>query len=90
MIRVVCPGICNVVKYLLSVQTIALSYSQQPDRSEGALCIDVQTFALTTAHADRQLAGDGKSVTELGLSRTELAKHLRDRARFDTACREVR
>ncbi len=55
---------------------------------ESILGVDVHAFALATAHVKRQLAGDGKGVADLALSRSKLAEDLGDRAGFYSSCKE--
>jgi hypothetical protein len=85
VVSVIRARICDVVQNLLSIQAIALSDSQQTNRSEGTLSVDVEAFAFTAAHAHRKLARNGKGMANLRLSSPEFSKHLGYSASFDPA-----
>jgi len=57
MICVVCPRICDVIEYLLAVETVSFRHGEHSDGSESPLCIDVKTFPFAAAHIYGKLSG---------------------------------
>jgi hypothetical protein len=57
VVRVVCPGVRDVVEDLLAREAKALGDRQNARRPEGALGVDVKALALASTHADGQLPG---------------------------------
>ncbi len=57
-----------------------------PERS---LCVNEETFSLSTAIVDGKLTGDGQGVAQLGFSRPELAKKFRDRTSLNPPVQQL-
>jgi hypothetical protein len=53
MVGVICSRICNVIQNFFPTQTITFCDCKETSGAEGTLGIDVETFALATAHAHR-------------------------------------
>jgi hypothetical protein len=87
MVGIVSSGIRDVVEHFFSVEPVPLRDGEQTNGAEGAFGIDVETLALSTAHADRQLACHRERVADLRLSGTEFAEELCDRSRLYSPCR---
>ena len=79
MVGVVGPCICDVLKNLGSRKPKSLGYGKQALWAECALCVDIQTLALSTTLVDGQLACDCQHVAQLRLASSELAWELRER-----------
>jgi hypothetical protein len=84
MVGVICSGISDVVQHFFSIQPKSLGGRQDANRTESALGVDVQTLALATPHADRELTGNRKGVTQLGLSCSKFTEEFGYGTSFDT------
>ena len=84
MIGIICSGISDIVQDFFSVQPKSLGGCQHTNRTECALGVDVQTFALTTTHADWELTRNRKGMAQLRFSCSKFTEEFGDRAGFNT------